>query len=120
MDDPRNRGSEAVHHRKRQTEKVAVWHGGHGSHSGGSGGNYDYFCSLRKGNTMKFKTLGNRNDPAVLFFHAMGVTGESSEPVAEYLQDRYFCILPRNLMLLSSGVGLVGVVVMVWMWRRLE
>ena len=26
----------------------------------------------------------------------------------------------RNLMLLSSGVGLVGVVVMVWMWRRLE
>ena len=23
----------------------------------------------------------------------------------------------RNLMLLSSGVGLVGVVVMVWMWR---
>lgn len=26
----------------------------------------------------------------------------------------------RNLMLLSSGVGFVGVVVMVWMWRRLE
>ena len=24
---------------------------------------------------MKFKTLGNRKDPAVLFFHAMGVTG---------------------------------------------
>ena len=43
---------------------------------------------------MKFKTLGNRNNPAVLFFHAMGVTGESSEPVANYLQDRYFCILP--------------------------
>ena len=43
---------------------------------------------------MKFKTLGNRNAPAVLFFHAMGVTGESSEPVANYLQDRYFCILP--------------------------
>ena len=45
---------------------------------------------------MKFKTLGNRNDPAVLFFHAMGVTGESSEPVANYLQDRYFCILPTS------------------------
>ena len=43
---------------------------------------------------MKFKTLGDRNHPAVLFFHAMGVTGESSEPVAKYLQDRYFCILP--------------------------
>ena len=45
---------------------------------------------------MKFKTLGNRNAPAVLFFHAMGVTGESSEPVANYLQDRYFCILPTS------------------------
>ena len=45
---------------------------------------------------MKFKTLGNRNNPAVLFFHAMGVTGESSEPVANYLQDRYFCILPTT------------------------
>ena len=45
---------------------------------------------------MKFKTFGNRKDPAVLFFHAMGVTGESSEPVAKYLQDRYFCILPTS------------------------
>ena len=45
---------------------------------------------------MKFKTLGNRNNPAVLFFHAMGVTGESSEPVAKYLQVRYFCILPTS------------------------
>ena len=45
---------------------------------------------------MRFKTFGNRNDPAVLFFHAMGVTGESSEPVANYLQDRYFCILPTS------------------------
>jgi len=45
---------------------------------------------------MKFKTFGNQNDPAVLFFHAMGVTGESSEPVAAYLQDRYFCILPTS------------------------
>ena len=32
----------------------------------------------------------------MLFFHAMGVTGESSEPVANYLQDRYFCILPTS------------------------
>ena len=43
---------------------------------------------------MLFQTCGDRNHPAVLFFHAMGVTGESSEPVASYLQDRYFCILP--------------------------
>ena len=45
---------------------------------------------------MLFQTYGNRNHPAVLFFHAMGVTGASSEPVAKYLQDRYFCILPTS------------------------
>ena len=45
---------------------------------------------------MMFQTYGNRNHPAVLFFHAMGVTGESSEPVASYLQERYFCILPTS------------------------
>ena len=32
----------------------------------------------------------------MLFFHAMGVTGASSEPIARYLQDRYFCILPTS------------------------
>ena len=45
---------------------------------------------------MKFETFGNRNNPAVLFFHAMGVTGESGEPVASYLRDCYFCILPTS------------------------
>ena len=43
---------------------------------------------------MIFKTMGSHEKPAVLFFHAMGVTGASSEPVAEYLQERYFCIMP--------------------------
>ena len=28
---------------------------------------------------MRFAALGDRKNPAVLFFHAMGVTGESSE-----------------------------------------
>ena len=45
---------------------------------------------------MKFRTFGNPSNPAVLFFHAMGVTGASSERVAKYLQDRYFCILPTS------------------------
>ena len=45
---------------------------------------------------MKFETLGRREDPAILFFHAMGVTGASSEPVAKHLQERYFCILPTS------------------------
>ena len=45
---------------------------------------------------MLFRTFGDRNNPAMLFFHAMGVTGESSQPVANYLRDRYFCILPTS------------------------
>ena len=43
---------------------------------------------------MLFETFGNKEKPAVLFFHAMGVTGASSERVARYLQDDYFCVLP--------------------------
>lgn len=45
---------------------------------------------------MLFKTFGNKQNPAVLFFHAMGVVGASSEPVAEYLQDKYCCIMPTS------------------------
>lgn len=45
---------------------------------------------------MLFEVKGNKNNPAVLFFHAMGVTGASSERVAEYLQDEYFCIMPTS------------------------
>ena len=48
---------------------------------------------------MILQTYGDRNHPTVLLFHAMGVTGESSEPVAKYLQDRYFCILPTSTVL---------------------
>lgn len=45
---------------------------------------------------MLFETYGDRKNPTVLFFHAMGVTGASSSPVAEHLQDQYFCILPTS------------------------
>ena len=45
---------------------------------------------------MEFNTVGSRQNPAVLFFHAMGVTGASSEPVAKYLQEKYFCIMPTS------------------------
>ncbi len=45
---------------------------------------------------MVFRTLGDRRNHAVLFFHAMGVTGESSLPVAEYLKNDYFVILPTS------------------------
>ena len=34
---------------------------------------------------MRFAALGERKNPTVLFFHAMGVMGESSELVAKYL-----------------------------------
>ena len=45
---------------------------------------------------MLFETYGDSSHPAVLFFHAMGVTGQSSSRVAESLKDRYFCILPTS------------------------
>ena len=45
---------------------------------------------------MRFETLGDRKNPAALFFHAMGVTGESSEPLAKHMQDKFFCILPTS------------------------
>mgnify|MGYP002527971038 FL=1 len=45
---------------------------------------------------MLFKTLGDKSAPAVLFFHAMGVTGESSGPVAAELADRFFCVMPTS------------------------
>lgn len=48
------------------------------------------------GIAMIFKTVGNKSDPAILFFHAMGVTGDSSIPVAEFLKDQYYCILPTS------------------------
>ena len=45
---------------------------------------------------MLFKTMGDNSNPAILFFHAMGVTGASSEPVTAYLKDAYFCIMPTS------------------------
>lgn len=45
---------------------------------------------------MLFQTYGEKCKPTVLFFHAMGVTGASSEPVAKHLQSRCFCILPTS------------------------
>ena len=45
---------------------------------------------------MRFETYGEKSSPAVLFFHAMGVTGASSKPVAEHLRSCCFCILPTS------------------------
>ncbi len=45
---------------------------------------------------MLFETYGSKFSPAILFFHAMGVTGKSSERAAEYLNDKYYCILPTS------------------------
>ncbi|MDO4838115.1 MAG: alpha/beta hydrolase [Clostridia bacterium] len=45
---------------------------------------------------MLFKALGQSTNPAVLFFHAMGVVGDSSEPVARVLAQHYFCIMPTS------------------------
>lgn len=45
---------------------------------------------------MVFKTTGNKSNPVILFFHAMGVTGESSMPVAEKMAEKYYCIMPTS------------------------
>lgn len=45
---------------------------------------------------MLFETKGKKGNPVILFFHAMGVTGESSGRIAEYLQNKYFCIMPTS------------------------
>ena len=37
---------------------------------------------------MEFKTIGNKSNPVILFFHAMGVIGESSMPVAEKMKEK--------------------------------
>ena len=37
---------------------------------------------------MVFKTIGNKSNPVILFFHAMGVSGESSMPVAEKMKEK--------------------------------
>ena len=36
---------------------------------------------------MVFKTIGDKLNPVILFFHAMGVIGESSMPVAEKMKE---------------------------------
>lgn len=34
--------------------------------------------------------------PPCFFFHAMGVTGASSERIARFMADKYFCIMPTS------------------------
>ena len=45
---------------------------------------------------MRFKTIGKKENPTILFFHAMGVIGQSSEPVIDYLKDQYYCVMPTS------------------------
>ena len=51
---------------------------------------------------MVFKTTGNKSEPVVLFFHAMGVIGESSMPVAEKMAEKYYCIMPTSTVYCSG------------------
>ena len=45
---------------------------------------------------MVFRTVGNPDNPAIIFFHAMGVTGDSSEHLSAFLDKKYFCIMPTS------------------------
>ena len=51
---------------------------------------------------MVFNTTGNKSEPVVLFFHAMGVTGESSIPVADKLAGKFYCIMPTSTVYCSG------------------
>ena len=51
---------------------------------------------------MVFKTTGNKSEPVVLFFHAMGVTGESSMPIADKMAGKFYCIMPTSTVYCSG------------------
>ena len=51
---------------------------------------------------MVFKTTGNKSNPIILFFHTMGVTGESSMPIAEKMAEKYYCIMPTSTVYCSG------------------
>ena len=51
---------------------------------------------------MKFQVMGDKKNPVILFFHAMGVTGESSHRVAEHLKEKYFCVMPTSTVYCSD------------------
>ena len=51
---------------------------------------------------MVFKTIGDKSNPVILFFHAMGVTGESSMPVAEKMADKFYCVMPTSTVYCSG------------------
>ncbi len=51
---------------------------------------------------MTFKTIGNKSAPAILFFHAMGVTGESNMPVAEKMAEKFYCVIPTSTVYCSG------------------
>lgn len=53
---------------------------------------------------MEFLTLGNPKNPAILFFHALGVNGKSNTFVANYMKDDYFIIMPTYTAFCTDGV----------------
>ena len=55
-----------------------------------------------EGEIILFQTIGNELNPVILFFHAMGVTGESSMPIAEKLSDKYYCVMTTSTVYCSN------------------
>jgi len=51
-----------------------------------------------EGVSVLFKTIGNKSNPVILFFHAMGVIGESSMPVAEKMKEGFSYVVFRQRM----------------------
>lgn len=54
-----------------------------------------------EGEIMLFQTIGNELNPVILFFHAMGVTGESSMPIAENCQINIIVLCQHLLFIVQ-------------------
>lgn len=53
---------------------------------------------------MEFLTQGNAEKPAILFFHALGVTGEIYTRIAQYLCNDFFLIMPTSTAFCANEI----------------
>ena len=77
LDDSGHRRSKALYYGKGQVPEMAFRDGRYADNFGGAIRDYDDICQIKRRQKMLFETMGSKENPAVLFFHAMGVTGAS-------------------------------------------
>lgn len=77
LDDSGHRRSKALYYGKGQVPEMAFRDGRYADNFGGAIRDYDDIGQIKRRQKMLFETMGSKENPAVLFFHAMGVTGAS-------------------------------------------